>query len=102
MCPEDIIAAAVDEETNVSWPEPIFTDSLGFELNITSTFDANTTALGWGEHIVEYTARNAYNNLDTTCVFYIDVMRKYHSTQMRQRKLDIMTTVAPLIYIVLI
>ena len=78
MCPDNILTAAIGEETNISWPEPIFTDSLGFELNITSIFDANTTSLGWGEQRVEYTAINTYNNLETTCVFYIDVMRKYY------------------------
>ena len=44
MCPDNILTAAVGDETNISWPEPIFTDSLGFELNITSIFDANTTS----------------------------------------------------------
>ena len=60
---------------NASWPEPVFTESLGFELNITSTYGANTTSLGWGEHRVEYIARNTYNNRETTCVFYVDVSR---------------------------
>ena len=92
MCPENIIIAAVGEETNVSWPEPIFTDSLGLRLNITSTFNTNATSLGWGEHRVEYTAMNTYNNLERACVFYIDVMRKF----------DNIITVSALIRVVLI
>ena len=76
FCPENQTSkAARFALVNVSWPEPVFTESLGFELNITSTYGANTTSLGWGEHRVEYIARNTYNNRDTTCVFYVDVAR---------------------------
>ena len=78
FCPENHTSkAARFSLVNVSWPEPVFTESLGFELNITSTYDDNTTSLGWGEHRVEYTARNTYNNQETTCVFYVDVSRTW-------------------------
>ena len=60
---------------NVSWPQPEFAESFDFQLHVTSTFGANTTHLSWGEHRVEYTARNTYNDKETTCVFYIDVRR---------------------------
>lgn len=76
MCPANITTAASGEETIVSWPEPEFSESLGFRLNITSTFGANAVSLGWGEHTVEYRARNTYNNMETTCVFYVDITRK--------------------------
>jgi len=76
MCPANITIGAGGVEKNVSWQEPEFTESLGFPLNVTSTFGKNTVSLGWGEHRVEYTARNTYNNMVTTCVFYVDVKRK--------------------------
>jgi len=80
MCPANITIAAGAEETNVSWSEPEFSESLGFQLNVTSTFGNNTVSLGWGEHRVEYTAINIYNNMVTTCVFYVDVKRKSELT----------------------
>ena len=81
MCPENITTAAVDEITNVSWPEPIFMDSLGLQLNITSTFGTNVTTLDWGEHRVEYIATNTHNNRKTACVFYIEIARKSELTE---------------------
>ena len=81
MCPVNITNGAGGEETNVSWPEPEFSESLNFQLNVTSTFGKNSVSLGWGEHRVEYTARNTYNNMVTTCVFYVDVTRKSELTR---------------------
>ena len=80
MCPSNITRTTGGDETNVSWPDPEFSDSLGIPLNITSTFGKNTVSLGWGEHRVEYTARNTFNNLVTSCVFYVDVTRKSELT----------------------
>ena len=60
---------------NVSWSEPEFSESLGFQLNVTSTFGTNSTSLSWGDHRVEYTARNTYNDMETACVFFVDVRR---------------------------
>ncbi len=75
LCPgNQTLEAARNEHVIVSWLNPEFADSLGFELNITSTFDTNTTTLGWGEQRVEYTARNTYNNRKTLCVFFIDII----------------------------
>ena len=76
MCPANITTAAGREGTNVSWPEPEFSDSLGTPLTVNSTYGSNTVLLGWGEYRVEYTARNTYNNLETTCVFYVEVTSK--------------------------
>ena len=81
MCPANITIGAGAEETNVSWSQPEFSESLGFQLNVTSTFGKNTVSLGWGERRVEYTARNTYNNMVTTCVFYVDVTRKSELTR---------------------
>ena len=82
-CPENITIAATEEKTVVSWLEPIFTDSLGFRLNITSTFNTNTTSLDWGEQRVEYIAINVFNDRETECVFYVDVTRKSSMTKRR-------------------
>ena len=76
FCPENqTVEAARGELVNVSWPQPEFSESLGFQLHVTSTFGTNTTHLSWGEHRVEYIARNTYNDKETACVFYIDVRR---------------------------
>ena len=82
MCPVNITTGAGGEETNVSWPQPEFSESLNFQLNVTSTFGKKTVSLGWGEHRVEYTARNTFNNMVTSCVFYVDVTRKSELTCM--------------------
>ena len=81
MCPANITTGAGEQETNVSWSEPEFSESLGFQLNVTSTFGKNSVSLGWGEHRVEYTARNTFNNMETTCVFYVVVTRKSELTR---------------------
>ena len=82
-CPENITIAATGAKTNVSWLEPIFTDSIGFRLNIKSTFNTNTASLGWGEKRVEYMAINMFNDRATACVFYLDVKRKCPVTKLR-------------------
>ena len=76
MCPENFSILADGKQVNVSWPEPIFYDAQGSDIKVTSTFGRNRTALSWGEHRVEYTATNTYNNLTTFCVFHINVFRK--------------------------
>ena len=75
-CPENVTIVADGEQMNVSWPDPIFYDAQGSDIKVTSTFGTNRTALSWGEHRVEYTATNTYNNRTTFCVFHIDVFRK--------------------------
>ena len=75
-CPENVTIVADGEHMNVSWPDPIFYDAQGSDIKVTSTFGTNTTTLSWGEHRVEYTATNTYNNRTTFCVFHIDVFRK--------------------------
>jgi len=78
FCPVNQTLEAVRGElVKVSWPQPEFSESLGFQLHVTSTFGANTTHLSWGEHRVEYIARNIYNDMETACVFYIDVRRTF-------------------------
>ena len=74
MCPENLTTIADGQLANVSWSEPIFSDSQGSEIQVTSTFGTNTKTLGWGEHRVTYTATNAYNKRTTLCVFYIKVL----------------------------
>ena len=76
ICPANITTAAAGKVTNVTWSEPEFSELLGFQLNVTSTFSTNSTSLRWGEHRVEYTARNTYNDRETACVFYVEVTRK--------------------------
>ncbi|KAI0225297.1 hypothetical protein LSAT2_023835 [Lamellibrachia satsuma] len=76
FCPvNQTLEAARCERVNVSWSEPEFSESLGFQLNVTSTFGTNTTSLSLGEHRVEYTARNTYNDRETACTFFVDVRR---------------------------
>ena len=76
MCPENVTIVADGELVNVSWPEPIFYDAQGSNIKVTSTYGTNTTALSWGEQRVEYTARNTYNDRETACIFYFNIMRK--------------------------
>ncbi|KAI0232116.1 hypothetical protein LSAT2_017548 [Lamellibrachia satsuma] len=76
ICPAKITVAAYGEVTNVTLSEPEFSESLGFQLNITSTYGTNSTSLRWGEHRVEYTARNTYNDRETAYAFHVDVTRK--------------------------
>ncbi|KAI8480747.1 hypothetical protein Bbelb_415400 [Branchiostoma belcheri] len=72
FCPDDLTITATDRLAEVSWPEPVFDDPTGSDLDVSSNI-ANNGSLPWGDHSVTYTATNLDNGKSATCVFLVIV-----------------------------
>jgi hypothetical protein len=76
-CPENVELNATQSTALYTWTDPVFTDPMGTELNITSSHATSTYRFPWGDHIVSYMATKLLNGLQTNCSFNVKVRRKY-------------------------
>ncbi|XP_035695798.1 sushi, von Willebrand factor type A, EGF and pentraxin domain-containing protein 1-like [Branchiostoma floridae] len=72
FCPDDLTITATDRLAEVSWPEPVFDDPTGGDLDVSANI-ANNGSLPWGDHSVTYTATNVDNGKSVTCTFLVIV-----------------------------
>ncbi|XP_078611237.1 uncharacterized protein LOC144881802 isoform X2 [Branchiostoma floridae x Branchiostoma japonicum] len=72
FCPDDLTITATDRLAEVSWPEPLFDDPTGGDLDVSANI-ANNGSLPWGDHSVTYTATNVDNGKSVTCTFLVIV-----------------------------
>ncbi|XP_078695719.1 CUB and sushi domain-containing protein 3-like, partial [Branchiostoma floridae x Branchiostoma belcheri] len=70
FCPDDLTITATDRLVEVSWPEPVFDDPTGSDLEVSSNI-ANNGSLPWGDHSVTYTATNVDNGKSASCTFLV-------------------------------
>ena len=77
-CPTSFAVQADGAQQNVTWPEPSFEESHGFDLVIQSTH-TSPSVLPWGTTKVTYTATSKNNNRQATCSFSVTVERKCSS-----------------------
>ena len=64
---------------NVTWDEPIFSDGHGQSdlLDISKPYPEPTAVLGFGYHLIQYSATKKNNGLRAECNFAIGVYREY-------------------------
>ena len=79
FCPPMQTIQATGETEFVSWQAPEFNEPRGFELTISSPFAHNWATLGWGNTTVEYIATSTNNNMQATCTFIIEILRKFYT-----------------------
>ncbi|XP_060567378.1 sushi, von Willebrand factor type A, EGF and pentraxin domain-containing protein 1-like [Ruditapes philippinarum] len=72
-CPENVELNATQSTALYTWIDPVFTDPMGTELNITSSHASSTYRFPWGDHTVSYLATKLLNGLQTNCSFNVKV-----------------------------
>ena len=71
-CPDSKTVFTKEKTTRVFWFQPIFTDNT--DVVSISRSHAPGQLFGWGDHVVTYIAKDAFNNV-AKCIFRIYVTR---------------------------